>query len=375
MHTIAPRSSAGIRLILLLGKRDTPADGVQDYCEYLAEALRRREIQTDIDRVDWHSEGWVRALQKLSDQGAKWNGAWVILQYTALSWSRRGFPLGALAVLRSLRRQKLRCAVVFHESRRQGGAKLAAHVRGAFQDWMIRQIYNEVDVAIFADPLGRIEWLPPGRNHAVFIPIGANLPAPPWTAMALNSQQPGTDTVAIYCLSDPPNLHNELRDISTAIRVAAAGRKLHVVFLGRGTAEAQDEITDAFEGTSAVISNLGIQDAKAVRDTLMSSDVMLCVRGEMNPTRGSAIAGITCGLPIIGYGASEKAFPISEAGVRLVAYRDSDALGTNLVEVLGDSRLRGQLGAASRAAHEKFFSWDTIADRMIQALSDSHEPA
>jgi len=375
MHTIAPTSSAGIRLILLLGKRDTPADGVQDYCEYLAEALRRREIQTGIARVDWHSEGWVRALQKLSDQGAKWNGAWVILQYTALSWSRRGFPLGALAVLRSLRRQKLRCAVVFHESRRQGGAKLPAHVRGAFQDWVIRQIYNEVDVAIFADPLRRIEWLPPGRNHAVFIPIGANLPAPLWMAKVLNSQQSGTDTVAVYCLSDPPNLHNELRDISKAIRVAAAGRKLHVVFLGRGTAEAQDEIARAFEGTSAMISNLGIQDAKAVRDTLMSSDVMLCVRGEMNPTRGSAIAGIVCGLPIVGYGTSEKAFPISEAGVRLVPYRDSDALGTNLVEVLGDSRLRGQLGAASRAAHEKFFSWDTIADRMIQALSDSHEPA
>lgn len=375
MHTIAPSSSAGIRLILLLGKRDTPADGVQDYSEYLAEALRRREIQTDIARVDWHSEGWVRALQKLSDQGAKWNGAWVILQYTALSWSRRGFPLGALAVLRNLRRQKLRCAAVFHEFRRQGGAKWAGHVRGAVQDWVVRQIYSHVDTAIFADPLDRIEWLPPGRNHAVFIPIGANLPAPPWTAKVLNSQQSGTDTVAIYCLSDPPNLDNELRDISKAIRVAAAGRKLRVVFLGRGTAEAQDEITRAFEGTSAVISNLGIKDAKAVRDTLMSSDVMLCVRGEMNPTRGSAIAGIVCGLPIVGYGTSEKAFPISEAGVRLVPYRDSDALGTNLVEVLGDSRLRGQLGAASRAAHEKFFSWDTIADRMIQALSDSHEPA
>ena len=375
MHTIAPTSSAGIRLILLLGKRDTPADGVQDYSEYLAEALRRREIQTDIARVDWHSEGWVRAVQKLSDQGAKWNGAWVILQYTALSWSRRGFPLGALAVLRNLRRQKLRCAAVFHEFRRQGGAKWAGHVRGAVQDWVVRQIYSHVDTAIFADPLDRIEWLPPGRNHAVFIPIGANLPAPPWTAKVLNSQQSGTDTVAIYCLSDPPNLDNELRDISKAIRVAAAGRRLRVVFLGRGTAEAQDEITRAFEGTSAVISNLGIKDAKAVRDTLMSSDVMLCVRGEMNPTRGSAIAGIVCGLPIVGYGTSEKAFPISEAGVRLVPYRDSDALGTNLAEVLGDSRLRGQLGAASRAAHEKFFSWDTIADRMIQALGDSHEPA
>jgi glycosyltransferase involved in cell wall biosynthesis len=371
MHTIATTSSAGIHLILLLGKRDTPADGVQDYCEYLAQALRRREIQTDIARVDWYSEGWVRALQKLSDQGAKWNGAWVILQYTALSWSRRGFPLGALAVLRSLRRQKLRCAVVFHESRRQAGAKLAAHVRGAFQEWVIRQIYNEVDVAIFADPLGRIEWLPTDRNHAVFIPIGANLPAPQWTSKVPNTRGSETGTVAIYCLSDPPNLQNELRDISMAIRVAAAGRKLRVVFVGRGTAQAHVEITRAFDGTSAEISNLGIRDATEVRDTLVASDVMLCVRGEMNPMRGSAIAGVVCGLPIVGYGTSEEAFPISEAGVRLVPYGDSQGLATNLAQVLSDGRLREQLSAASRAAQEKYFAWDAIADRMIEALNSS----
>ena len=57
---------------------------------------------------------------------------------------------------------------------------------------------------------------------------------------------------------------NELRDISMAIRVAAAGRKLRVVFLGRGTTEAQDEIRRTFDGTSAEISNLGIRDAKAI---------------------------------------------------------------------------------------------------------------
>jgi glycosyltransferase involved in cell wall biosynthesis len=371
MHTIAPRSSAGIRLILLLGKRDTPADGVQDYCEYLAEALRRREIQTDIARVDWHSEGWIHALQKLSDQGAKWNGAWVILQYTALSWSRRGFPLGALAILRSLRRQKLHCAVVFHESRQQGGAGLVGLVRGVFQDWVIRRIYSEADIAIFADPLERIEWLPTGRNHAVFIPIGANLPAPEWMAKVPDTQHSENRKVAIYCLSDPPNLQNELRDISTAIHVATAGRKVHVVFLGRGTTEARDEITQAFDGTSTEVSNLGMQDATAVRDTLMSSDAMLCVRGEMYPTRGSAIAGIACGLPIVGYGTSQKAFPISQAGVRLVPYRDSEALGTNLAQVLSDGQLREQLIKASRLAQEKFFSWHTIADQMIQAFNNS----
>ena len=362
-----------MRLILLLGKRDTPADGVQDYCKYLAQALRGRGIKTEIARVEWHSEGWARALRKLRAQSVKWEGSWVVLQYTALSWSRRGFPLGALAVLRSLRRRKVRCAAVFHESRRQGGAKWAGQVRGALQDWVIRQIYKEVDIAIFADPLDTIKWLPTGGNNAVFIPIGANLPEPQWTNKVPSTRQSETNKVAIYCLSDPPNLQNELKDISTAIRVAAAGRKLRVVFLGRGTAEAKDEITQAFDGTPAEISNLGIRDAVEVRDTLVSSDVMLCARGKMFPGRGSAIAGIVCGLPILGYGSKEEAYPISEAGIRLVPYRDSEALGRNLAQVLSDGQLREQLLEANRAAQEKFFSWDSIADQMLRALGRSHK--
>ena len=364
-----------MRLILLLGKRDTPADGVQDYCEYLAQALHRRGIKTEIARVEWSSEGWTHALRKLRGQSAQWQSAWVVLQYTALSWSRHGFPLGALAVLRSLKHRNLFCAAVFHESTRQGGARLLGQMRGAFQDWVIRRVYSEVDVAIFADPLDEIEWLPADRNRAVFIPIGANLPEPPLLNQPSDNEPLETQTVAIYCLSDPPNLYNELNDISKAIRVAANGRKLRVMFLGRGTKEAQGEISRAFDGTSAEIKNLGMRDAREVSDALVSCDAMLCVRGEMNPRRGSAIAGITCGLPIVAYGTRNRAFPISEAGVQLVPYRDSEALAANLVQVLSDAQMREQLRAANRAAQEKFFSWDTIADQMIQALNSSRGQA
>jgi glycosyltransferase involved in cell wall biosynthesis len=374
MQTIAPTPPAG-RLILLLGKRDTPADGVQDYCEYLAQALQRRGIKTEITRLEWSSEGWMHALRKLRGQSAEWQSAWIILQYTALSWSRHGFPLGALAVLRSLKRRNLLCAAVFHESRRQGGARLVGQMRGAFQDWVIRRVYSEVDVAIFADALDEIEWLPADRNRAVFIPIGANLPEPRLPMQPSNSEPLETQTVAIYCLSDPPNLYNELSDIWKAIRVAANGRKLRVVFLGRGTREAQGEISRAFDGTPAEIVILGMRDAKGVSDALVSCDAMLCVRGEMNPRRGSAIAGITCGLPIVAYGTRNAAFPISEAGVRLVPYRDSEALARSLVQILSDAPLREQLRAANRAAQEKFFSWDTIADQMIQALNSSRGQA
>ncbi|MGA8143700.1 MAG: hypothetical protein WB987_07415 [Candidatus Acidiferrales bacterium] len=166
-----------------------------------------------------------------------------------------------------------------------------------------------------------------------------------------------------------------MSDISRAIRIAATGQKLRVVFVGRGTAEAREGINRAFDGIPADVSILGVKDGFEVRDSLSNSDVMLCVRGVMYPRRGSAIAGIACGLPILGYGTNETAFPIGEAGVRLVPYRDADSLGTILTQVLTDERLRGRLSAASRAAQERFFSWDIIADRMIQALNRPHEQA
>ena len=377
MDALASTPKASIypkRLVLLLGKRDTPADGVQDYCEYLAQGLQRRGIETEIARVAWDSEGWIHALQKLWRQSATWDGAWIVLQYTALSWSRRGFPLGVLAVLLNLRRRKLRCAAVFHEAWRQGGSKWIGRVRGAFQNWIIRRIHSETDIAIFADPLDRIDWLPNDRTRAVFIPIGANLPEPQ-TPIEASKVKTETQVVAIYCLSDPPNLSTEVNDISHAVRIAANGTKLQVVFVGRGTTEARQEIKRAFDGALVEVSVLGVRDAPEVRDVLSNSDVMLCVRGVMNPRRGSAIAGIACGLPILGYGTNETAFPISEAGVRLFPYRDAETLGKNLAQVLNDARLREQLSAASRAAQEKFFSWDVIADRMIEALSRPHERA
>ncbi|MGH9746306.1 MAG: hypothetical protein ACRD59_09380 [Candidatus Acidiferrales bacterium] len=365
-----PGTNGLTQLVFLLGKRDVPTDGVQDYCEYLGQALERRGIHNEIARVDWDSLGWMGALRKLSSQSGDWNGRWVVLQYTALGWSRRGFPLGVLAVLRVLKSRGLRCAVVFHDPRRQGGSGWARRARGPIQDWIIRRVYSEMDAAIFADPLNMIEWLPRDADRAMFVPIGANLPERRGSSKVAGIEKREGHTVAVYCLSDPPNVSNELSDISCAVRIAANGTKLRVVFLGRGTEEAREEINRAFSGIPAEISVVGVKGGLEVRDILSDSDVMLCVRGIIYPRRGSAVAGIACGLPILGYGTRETAFPISEAGVRLVPYRDAEALGAILAQVLSDARLREQLRAESRAAQEKFFSWDVIADRFIQALNN-----
>ncbi|MBZ5696713.1 MAG: glycosyltransferase [Acidobacteriia bacterium] len=357
-------------MIALLGRRDTPTDGVEDYCTFLGRALEQRGVALKRFRVDWMNKDWIGALRQLRRDSEGWRGSWVLLQYTALGWSRRGFPLGAVAALWTVRRRGAHCAVVFHDPGRQGtGYRWVDRIRGACQDWVIRRLYAGAEKCIFADPLETVRWLPKNDAKSAFIPIGANIPQPERRAEAFGARNGAGKTVAVFCLSDLPNREREIGDIASAMRSAAAnGSKLGVVFLGRGTAAAQPDIDRAFDGVPVQVSNLGLQSADEVSRTLSGSDAMLCVRGKLYPRRGSALAGIACGLPIVGYAGAAERTPLAEAGVELVPYRDREALGAALARVLTDESFHAELQDRNRRALEKYFGWSEIAKRYLEVL-------
>src|SRR6185437_10560871 len=86
-------------VIAMLGRRDTPVDGVEDYCTFLSEGLARRGVEMTRVRVNWTEQGWLGALRQLRRDSKEWREHWVLLQYTALGWSRHGFPIWAVIVL------------------------------------------------------------------------------------------------------------------------------------------------------------------------------------------------------------------------------------------------------------------------------------
>jgi glycosyltransferase involved in cell wall biosynthesis len=356
-------------MILLLGRRDVPTDGVEDYCRCLAQALQDRGVGAELARIGWAEAGWIRALRKLWSEGAGWRESWVLLQYTTMAWSRRGFPFGALAALAILRCHELRCAVVFHEPFRQDGGRWINRFRGSCQDWVIRKLYRGATRAIFVDPLEKIAWLPTGESKAVFIPIGANIPEARPEFASMQNRHGDAKTVAVFCLSDPPNRQRELGDIAHAMRfLAQQGLRARVLFLGRGTSEAREGIERAFRSASIEVVNLGLQSADDVSRILCESDAMLCVRGPLYPRRGSAIAGIACGLPIVAYAGEVEGTPLAEAGVELIPYGDRDALGKALAHVL-ESGTWSKLRQKSLAAHRRYFSWEVVAARVQESLS------
>lgn len=343
-------------------------DGVRDYCEFLGRALERHGINWQVVPVDWKRKGWFGALRELRSESRDYRGKWIVLQYTAFAWSRRGFPIGALAVLSILRRRGARCAVVFHEPFRQGGSRWLDRLRGACQDWVIRRLHRGAAKSIFPEPLERIAWLPRGESKAAFIPIGANIPerhAPAATAEKSRNAR----TVAVFCVTGAPHDRVEIDDISEAARVSLGnGAKLRFLFFGSGTPEARERIAHAFRGIPVEVSVLGLLSAAEISDVLAASDAMLCVRGAIYSRRGSAIAGIASGLPIVGYRGPETGFPFTEAGLELAPYRDRAALAQALSRVLADDRLRQELRERSRRAHAEYFSWEQISARFVAEL-------
>ena len=79
-------------VVALLGNGESPADGVADYCDLLARALADEGVHIEIDRVGWFESGWTKSLFGLLRRTAPGRGDWALVQYTAMAWSRHGFP-------------------------------------------------------------------------------------------------------------------------------------------------------------------------------------------------------------------------------------------------------------------------------------------
>src|SRR5271156_3227860 len=200
-----PKANAPAELwIALLGRRDVPADGVADYCAHLRHALKPHGVALQLAGVEWLNGGWLAALRNLSRESKSWRDKWVILQYTALAWSQRGFPIGALFAFAILRLRGARCAVLFHEPWGTSGPRLIDRIRCAFQNWTLRMLHRIARKSIFTVPLNSVPWLPRVPARSAFIPLGPNIPENLTNRSATRNQDGLRKTVVVFCVSEPP---------------------------------------------------------------------------------------------------------------------------------------------------------------------------
>jgi glycosyltransferase involved in cell wall biosynthesis len=357
------------RWMAVLGWRDEPTDALEDYCKFLARALAVHDIQLQTTRVRWADLGWNKALVELTQQVARSKVTWVLIQYTALGWSRRGFPVQLLRVCRAATKPGVRCAIVFHDSAGYEGSRLVDRIRRATQLFVMRRLASRADATILTVHAENISWLPRNAQNTVFIPVGANLPEPEKAWQTAQKKRNAKLTVAVFSLSTDQVGEKETKRIADAVRFASEKLgPVRVSILGRNSEFGGKNLQDLLTGTMVEVVIHGLVDAEEVVRILGESDAMLFVRGPVSSRRGSALAGISCGLPLVATAGWETATPITDSGVVLVPESSPEGLGPALLEVLQNDALRASLREKNQRTHAKHFSWEAIAAKFAAAL-------
>ncbi|MGC0774261.1 MAG: glycosyltransferase family 4 protein [Candidatus Acidiferrum sp.] len=357
------------RCVAVLGRPDSPTDAVEEYCRYLASALAAQGTSLQIARLGWAETGWRTAIEELSEKFPSQDNSWFLLQYTALAWSRRGFSWRFVSVLRHLKKRGARCAVVFHDAEAYFGTRFVDRARRAVQLRTMSNASRLADLSIFTIPPEKIPWIVAPSQKTVFIPVGPNLASPELGWQKTDAKSTAAPTVVVFSLSEGSVGAGEVRQLADAARFAAERiGPLRILVLGRNSEIARTLLPERLGAAPVQVIVHGLLPAEEVVQTLGSCDAMLFVRGQLSTRRGSAIAGIACGLPVIARQGGETAPPVTEAGIEFVRPEEANNFGPALVRVLADSSLRARLAKRSREAYPRYFSWDVIASQFAEAM-------
>ena len=148
---------------------------------------------------------------------------------------------------------------MLHEPRRISGARWVGRVRGACQGYVVRALYRNAEKAVFAASLETIEWLPKDESKAVCIPIGSNISESGPVATRASNGHSASRTVVVFCVTGAPHSQDEVADIALAARDALrGGAHFSLIFLGRGTVEAGEEIARAFRDIPVEVRVSGV---------------------------------------------------------------------------------------------------------------------
>jgi glycosyltransferase involved in cell wall biosynthesis len=219
-----------------------------------------------------------------------------------------------------------------------------------------------------------VPWLPASERAAEFIPVGTNVFSLDELAqdgfVAVRNAIP---TVAVFGIPTwPAAQKREAEAIVQAIRKASArSGELELLVLGRGAKEAESLLRTGLAGSGVRLTVDGLRSSREISTALSCCDAMLFVRGALSSRRGSGIAAIACGLPIVAYQGRESGYPLTEAGIIFVPQDDVGALGNELARLLLDPKLRLTLSERNLKVFREWFSWHRIAERWVEALGKS----
>lgn len=273
-------------IVAVVGWKDHPTDAIREYCAQLGHALAWQGIEFELVEVSWAVDGWLQSLRRLWTCAGGWHGKRILFQYTALGWSRRGFPVGFVLVQYILRLHKVRFAIIYHDPLPFGGSRFVDRIRRLCQVWVMRKSSALAECAILTVPPAKVDWLP-SSCRAMFLPVGANIPSSTSRSIA-KPLATTTKTIGIFGVTGGTALVRETRDIASAVRGAVPpGIDLCVLLFGRNSLEAEPVLRRELRDFAVEVKALGLLEADAVTDAFSRVDVALFIRGGISTRRAA----------------------------------------------------------------------------------------
>ena len=219
------------RWVALLGRQDEPTDALEDYCKLLAQSLHERGYSLEISRIAWAERGWRWALKDAEKRLKEQRSGWAFVQYTALAWSRRGFPLRFVSVIQDLKGAGINVLIVFHDPEPFDGRRWRDRLRRRVQLAVMRRAARLADRIVSTISPDHVPWMqdPEIRAKTLLLPVGSNLPA------TLPKTQRHGNRVPMIVVFGFSNLSSETSMIAWVLsRAAEIVGPIHLTVFGRG---------------------------------------------------------------------------------------------------------------------------------------------
>lgn len=120
------------------------------------------------------------------------------------------------------------------------------------------------------------------------------------------------------------------------------------------------------------VHKTGVIERAQIADALLASDVYVHADpvGPAAGRRGSLVAALAHGLPVIAYPGPDHASELEHGRNILLVKQDPVAVGQLLAELRDETDIREQIGRTARETYDKRFAWKCIGEAYSVVLQD-----
>jgi glycosyltransferase involved in cell wall biosynthesis len=361
----------------MVGASHSAVCGVRDYNRVAAQALTK--LGCNVSTVWWERDvSW--GLRETARQASDWLGEigqaaltgepdFVLWQYSAFSYGRRGVPHLAPAVARALDSIGAPVVTILHEfaspfrGRGWRGAVHAATTRAVLPSLVWRSAGLVVTTEARARTLE--QWLP--RRPVLFAPVFSNV-SPTAPASFHRGSRP---TIGVFGFRSDSCRPLPVVAAITALRRRGLDPELVLVGApGDGSPQAVEwRHAAAQAGCSDALRFTGVLAESVLAQTLTSLDtVVLPVARGPEPRQGTLAACLAHGLPVVAFDGPHRWRRLTDERALVVTPPDAQQLTRALASLLHDTHARMDQAERAHEFYRRHLAPEVVAADLLRFL-------